>query len=482
LTGQGLKGASLVQRWRQLAHYFFVHRRGITYSALVSVPLVLLPASEGYGTREEPPVRGSTPAQLQQARDQAFIGSFPKLEKFWTAEISTYWPHWLSRTLFLPGDAPRGLSWPDFSRVYLNAVSGVGPVDLEVARLRFELAQARNQDQAGVTINLQPRDAVPLVLVALPMASCPSCELPVQPATPETCRPIHPDSAFMQGLERLRLMYHEQAHWLRMQRGDYVGDTQQERHREEVIAEIYGDARLLQSYGPQAYGLVARSMQREPVSSENSHLYLAYAGRQKLLNWYNTNPAAFARLHPDQVMDQVATLVEPTLLSEEQLEQLAAFAQQTPFVALGAKRRLALLARQGMPRSGTSPRRVVDEKGCRWDYPGLLRQLDRELVGRAPLPGARLLDIVQQNFLRPSALQGAGPFSLNRDDPAQVQALIAFNNLLRPAMCPALTDADVHKADLWLPIPIRVSKAVTSPAAKPQQRQTKPPPQAMCMR
>ena len=145
MTGQGLKGASLVQRWRQLAHYFFVHRRGITYSALVSVPLVLLPASEGYGTREEPPVRGSTPAQLQQARDQAFIGSFPKLEKFWTAEISTYWPHWLSRTLFLPGDAPRGLSWPDFSRVYLNAVSGVGPVDLEVARLRFELAQARNR-------------------------------------------------------------------------------------------------------------------------------------------------------------------------------------------------------------------------------------------------------------------------------------------------------------------------------------------------
>jgi hypothetical protein len=392
---------------------------------------------------------------LQDLRQTALTGDTAALKRYWKQDLQTHWPHWTDRVVLLQGDDPSPTSLDEFRADFAlawQAAAGTAPAPAALDSLsRTAYDRARKDNTDGWTLTYQDsgqfRPMIPIV--ALPASLCTACFNSLKPASPESCKPVHPDTLFFQGLSRMRTLYHEQAHALRMLQGVFRYSTDSEKHLEEVIAELYGDARMIQSYGALGIGLVERSLHREPVYHGSSRHYIAYQGREEQLAKLKADLPGLAAVHPAKLLEQAAEIALRTVLSEQQLETVQKFEQQVPFVNLGAQKRKELGA-AASPQAGED---VHDHAQCRWNYPPLLRQLDGRVSARPMPPGARLSDILGQNPLRREALQGVSPFAIDKSNPAQIDAVIAFNQSRRPASCPALTADDVKASNLWLPAP-----------------------------
>lgn len=413
--------------------------------------------------------RGVTDAQRQdlwQLRQKALTGNFAALKDYWRTDLAVYFPHWQERIVFVQGDEPASTPLSTFTADYRRAwlAAGAAPdadgINLAAAFAYHDI-RVHNISGTPVTYYEVTPSGFPIPIVAMPASRCAACFNARQPVSEQSCQPIHPDTLFWQGMDRLRTTYHEQAHALRMLRGEFRYQTEAEQHMEEVIAELYGDARLIQSFGAVAIGVVERSLHREPLYNGSSRHYIAYQGREQQLHWLREQGQELANLHPTELLAQAITIAQRTLLSPAELATLRRFEEQTPFVTMGAVKRKELASAQAAASTeeaaSSSPAPagddVRDDNQCRWNYPQVMREIDRKVINRAMPAGARLADIMAQNHLRPSDIQGAGPFAIDKTDPAQVEAIISFNLTLRPAACPALTPEQVRGANLWLPQP-----------------------------
>jgi hypothetical protein len=450
------------------------HKVGLATS--LAVPFLLFPdvaqtpAYKFVWHPHQPPAP-ATPAQLAALRSQALIGSNAQLAAYARADIATHWPQLNGRIVLLQGNGPDATDWNsfyrDFSRAYAYAI-GTPPerppdtLHREIS-LSWQVVQSAN---AGGTMVTYPAtvDGHSIPVIALPLVACRACvNAQLEPST-QNCQPLHPDTPYFEGLYRLRNIYHEQAHALRMLRGLYRWQTDRDIHREEVIAELFGDARLAQSVGDVGLNVVRRGQILLPVTLAKSRHYYALPGRDMLLRWLEQNKAELPKLHPDALLEQVTAIAEKTLLSPRALLDLQKVESQRELLRLDSAQRLQLA--QAAAESDSED--VRDAKGCRWAYPPTLRVMDSEAIRRGTPPGAALRDILAYNPLRTPALRGADPFAIDKRRADQVNAILEFSNKNRPQACPALTRLDILAANLWLPARPSVRPPSGAPLAVPE--------------
>lgn len=382
-------------------------------------------------------------ADLQQA---ALEGNRLQIKKFLEADVAAHWPAFAGRVVVAQGDGadatPKDEFMRDFSRAYLLTQGGLQP-DLEnlreVGGARYTAARQDNEDGVPTTrpVVFPSRS---FAVIAIPSAVCRSCaKLPPAQSMSEQCQPIHPDLLFAESRYRMKTLFHEEGHAVRMMMGVSAYKTQFEQHREEVIVDIYAEMRMIQIYGDSGVLQSEREQVIEPLSHGNSRYYLAHAPRQAMLKWYEDNKDGFNAISPARLLAQAERLSVPGLLPDKTLTVLAAFEQQVPFVEMGAWKRQQLAKAQFDADSDT----VHDEKSCKWAYPQVVRDIDANVLQWSETYRKPPTRYFQSNPYRTEALRDVAPLSFDPKNKEQLAAMLAFNNSRRGQACPVFTAENI---------------------------------------
>lgn len=383
--------------------------------------------------------------ELSQLRAVALLGDRQQLKAFMKADIEAFWPRYGERLVVVQGDGEDATPKAEFEREF-NAAYTAANADavLNAAHMRASMEQEFRQAQlanaSGVAVMRAPetQNSGRFAIIAMPSSLCKTCaKLPPAKSMGEQCRPQHPDLSFYESRRRLFVVFHEQAHAMRHLLGvfSYIGEAS--RHKEEVVANVYADLRMLQLYGPAAELDIRRRLTHEPVAAGAGRHYIGQETQVSLLSWYAANTKSLPHMHPHLLLERAERLALPHLLTPEQLVSIAKFEAQGPFVALGSAGRLKLL-QDGKPRE-----QVRDAKSCKWNYPFAMQQVDASAQLLRQQNDGATARYYQKNPYRVAGLQGVGAFGYNPQDEAQTKALLDFNNRVKGPMCEAFTAEDI---------------------------------------
>lgn len=439
---------------------------------MLALPIILAPdlaqtPAYKFELPKQSKARQLAPTHLAALREAALTGSNAQVAAYARADIEAHWPHLHERIVVAQGNGPDETDWSvfyrDFTRAWATATKyqiNQPPAELhQSVSTAYHVVRKANEGGTMVTFPASV-DGHSIPVIALPLAACRACVNEQLPATPQNCHPLHPDTPYFEGLYRLRNIYHEEAHALRMLRGLYRPQTDQDIHKEELIAELFGDARLVQTLGVPGWNVARRGQVLLPITPSKSRHYYAVRGRDMMLRWLEQNQKSLSATHPDELLYKATEFAEKTLLSSQTLVELQRVEGQQGLLRFDSGQRLKLAEAAG----DTESEDVHDAKGCRWNYPSSLRVMDSDAVRRGTPPGAALQDILNHNPLRSPALRTAEPFAIDKRRNEQISAIIDFNKNHRPMACRALTASDVIAADLWLPAKPSPPRPAGSPA------------------
>lgn len=366
---------------------------------------------------------------LQAAR----TGGLAEMQAYLRADTAQHWPGLEERLLLVQGE---GLNEAQFAGQYRNMWLHFAPwwhrVDSAALKeaTAAALEQVREETQRGRPVSLSQEG---FVVIVMPADLCSICLQAVAPANEQHCRPVHPDLMHFQSINRLRILFHEQAHAVRMLQGKMQFETPDEKHREELIANTYSYMRLIRTVEAGGREFVERHLESAAVTGPGLHLYADQPLRRAVLAKAGSLPAS-----PAEMLEEAEGLAREHALSAVELADLAAFAAQEPFIRMGPRvRRQEFRLNYG--------EHVVDSRGCRWYYPRVAQLQDEDSLRMNKQAMAGWWRFYQVNPLRDGALKNVTPFSYDPARPAQLQALLAFNQRVRPPSCPALTVAEITR-------------------------------------
>lgn len=388
--------------------------------------------------------------KLETLRNAALLGNRVQLKDYMKADIATFWPQLAGKVVITQGDGADALTRAEFAQefepVYTQAAGSASAAQMRAAmNEEYRQSQLANDNGVPITRALTAPNGARYSVISMPSSLCLTCDK-IEPAKSlgGQCKPQHPDLSYFESHRRFYVVFHEQAHTVRHLLGMFNYNGEVNRHREEVTANLYAQLRMIQLFGQPAVYDLERRLTHEPVSIGASRHYVDAKSQQDLLRWYGQNAKALARMHPHVLLEQAGKLAEPHLLGAEQLVSIAKFEAQVPFVALGSEGRLKLL--------GSSERETVrDAKSCKWNYPAVMQQIDREHAQLRQKYDGATTRYYQTNPYRPQGLRGLGAFSYNPQDEVQVGAMLEFNNRVKGPMCEAFVADDLTAKKLAPP-------------------------------